>query len=422
MKLEQVATRATTIKDADNVMYVANFPDGKGFAILSADDRIEAKVIAVTDKGNLTKADVDAVASFFKNEESYIDPSYPTTGEGLFTVKDYPSEVFLNPNTFSTYDESQNDNWVGNFSDNDSALNTRARTKCGTNMCLSLCVNYIDDQMGRAGGGGSGGGTCSTNKINTTYSDWKNILRTNNLLGTYADWHQNTPFNDLYPKKRRYIFFGCRRKAPAGCFPLALAKILTNFREPQRFSYNGTTVDWNALDNIYSSQGKTAAAILLKGIAEWCGSMYFYQGTFTFPSRASSFLKDMGFNNVKRFNYDYNRVTSMIDNGCPVIIYAIPGIKVWNSHAWIINGYKIKARQEITKYYRNGVLMSTSTKPDTCRMVHCDFGWNGHCNGYYVDGVFKLNSNDNDYDYPWKGGKNTKYNHHIRIITYTKPI
>lgn len=152
-------------------------------------------------------------------------------------------------------------------------------------MCLSLCVNYIDDQMGRAGGGGSGGGTCSTNKINTTYSDWKNILRTNNLLGTYADWHQNTPFNDLYPKKRRYIFFGCRRKAPAGCFPLALAKILTNFREPQRFSYNGTTVDWNALDNIYSSQGKTVAAILLKGIAEWCGSMYFYQGTFTFLQR-----------------------------------------------------------------------------------------------------------------------------------------
>lgn len=32
-------------------------------------------------------------------------------------------------------------------------------------MCLSLCVNYIDDQMGRAGGGGSGGGTCSQKKI-----------------------------------------------------------------------------------------------------------------------------------------------------------------------------------------------------------------------------------------------------------------
>ena len=66
--------------------------------------------------------------------------------------------------------------------------------------------------------------------------------------------------------------------------------------------------------------------------------------------------------------------------------------------------------------------MSTSTKPDTCRMVHCDFGWSGRCNGYYVDGVFKLNSNDNDYDYPWMDREKTKYNHHIRIITYTKPI
>jgi hypothetical protein len=55
-------------------------------------------------------------------------------------------------------------------------------------------------------------------------------------------------------------------------------------------------------------------------------------------------------------------------------------------------------------------------------MVHCDFGWGGPCNGYYVDGVFKLNSSDNDYDEINTERKNTKYNHHVRIITYAKPV
>ena len=425
MKLDEIATRAAATNDVENVIYVANFADDKGFAILAADDRIKEKVIAVADKSNLSKADVAAVVSFLKNKETYIDSNYPTTGNGLFTAKDYPDEVFLNPNTFSTYDETQNDNWVGNFSDNDNTTNTRAvvnsefESNNDIRMPLAFCSVYAMDQLMEGGGVG---GIYIDDNVSTTYSDWKDIQRTNNLLSAYSDWWQGTPFNDYYPGRRKYMFFGRKRNAPAGCFPLTLAKIMTKFEKPQKFIRNEVIVDWNALDNVYSPQGRIAAAALLKGIAEWCGSMYFYGGTFTFPSKASSFLKDMGFKNVNRCNYGYDRVTSMIDNDCPVIIYGVPGIRVWNSHAWIIDGYKIKVRQKITKRYRNNNIISTSTESDTCRMVHCDFGWYGHCNGYYVEGVFKLNSDDNDYDYIENKKEKIKYNHHVRIIRYAKPI
>ena len=77
---------------------------------------------------------------------------------------------------------------------------------------------------------------------------------------------------------------------------------------------------------------------------------------------------------------------------------------------------------KITTKYSNGNVISTSTLPDTCRMVHCDFGWGGSCNGYYVDDVFNLNSDENDYDNPWADRISTTYNHHVRIITYNKPI
>lgn len=149
MKLENVATRAMAT-DAENVIYVANFSNNSGFAVLAADDRIQERVIAVADKSNLTKEDVDAVASFFKNKENYIDPDYPTTGNGLFTVGDYPDEVFLNPNTFSTYDETQDDNWVGNFSEEDSMPATRAIANPRYNherIALSYCVDYAMDEI-----------------------------------------------------------------------------------------------------------------------------------------------------------------------------------------------------------------------------------------------------------------------------------
>ena len=418
MKLENISTRAMATKTG-NVIYIANFSDDNGFAVLAADDRIQEKVIAVADKSNLTKEDVEAVASFFKNNENYVNPDYPTTGNGLFVVDDYPDEIFLNPNTFSTYDEVQGDNWVGNFSEEDSLPFTRAVARSehyNRRIALSYCVNYAMDQIVTDGGGSS------NSSSHTTYSDWKDVQQTNNILSQYVGWHQGFPFNELYPKKRKYILFGHKKKAPAGCFPLSLSKILTKFKHPDIFSYNGNDVNWSDMDNVNSNLGKKSAAVLLRGISEWCSSMCFYNGTFTFPSKASSFLKEMGYDNVDRANYGYDRVVSMIDNDTPVIIYAIPGVKVWNSHAWIIDGYKTKVRKKTTKRYRNGNLTGMTTTLDTCKMVHCDFGWGGHCNGYYVDGIFKLNSDENDYDYPWLKKKNTKYNHHIRIITYKRPI
>lgn len=418
MRMDEVTTRVAT-SNANNILYVANFSENKGFAILAGDDRIQEKVIAVADKSNLTKEDVDAVASFFKNNEKYIDKVYPTTGDGIFTVKDYPDESFLNPNTFSTYDSSMSDNWVGNFSEDDGQSVTRVSRDPESGKrksILTYCAYYARDEVHK--GNGSGVGPKDSYTSSTTLSDWKDIKQTNNILSAYAHWDQKPPFNDLYPNRRRYLIFGTKRRAPAGCFPLSLAKIMTHFRQPASFSYNGYVVNWDAMNNTYSSSGQVSAAVLLRGISEWCGSMYFYAGTFTFPSKASSFLKDMGFCDVNRFNYDYDRVSSMIDNGRPVIIYAIPGIRVWSSHAWIIDGYKIKSRQKVTKQYKNGKLIDSSTTTETCRMVHCDFGWGGPCNGYYVDGVFKLNSNKNDYDYPWLGVKDTNFNHHMRIITY----
>lgn len=44
--------------DCENLVYIANFEQEQGYAILAADSRIEEKVIAITDNGSLSDATV----------------------------------------------------------------------------------------------------------------------------------------------------------------------------------------------------------------------------------------------------------------------------------------------------------------------------------------------------------------------------
>lgn len=426
--------------DCENLVYVANFEQEQGYAILAADKRIQEKVIAVTDQGSLSDATVYSAMELANSERTILE-DYPTTGPGFFTLPEYGNEVFMNPNTVSLYDETEEDTLVGNFSLDDIGAedemgNPISQDKDITpvpeiitsSLCTAYAINEINDYENRRlnfqtvdnnlmiDGGGGGGGSSSSTRTETTQSNWTTKKVTSNILNNYRYWNQHSPFNDWYPKRRKYILFGHRKKAPAGCFPLAIAKILTHFGYPNRFSYNGYTVNWNGLKPYLTD--KTSAAALLKGISDGCDSWYFYAGTFTFPHKATSYMRFLGLSNAHSHSYNFDRVTSMIDAGKPLLIYSVPGINVFKSHCWNIDGYKIKERTITTKTYRGGTLVNTTDRTETCNMVHCDFGWGGNSNGYYVSGVFKLNDSRVEHDPGTSSNGSTHYNHLLKVITY----
>ena len=435
VEYKTLTTRAVSAPNLDckDLVYVANFEDNQGFAVLAADDRIADEVMAVTSDGSLSRETIySAMEDIFSNERPVVE-DFPLTGEGFFTVDEYPDEIFMNPNTVSLYDEKLGDDLVGNFSlDNTGAEDENGNPILTRSLCKnpddhpgrivsSLCLSYAIDRIDSYGGGGGGSGSGST-KTETSTTAWSNVKVVAPILSKYVSWRQESPFNDLYPRRRRYLLFGHRKKAPAGCFPLAISKIMTHFEYPNSFTYNGYRVNWSALKNGYTSTtGAQSAAALLRAVSAGCDSWYFYAGTFTFPGKATSYMKFAGYDNARSYNYKYSRVVGMLDKGCPLIVYAIPGINIFRSHSWNIDGYKIKAREIITKKYVGGVLKEVINKPDTCEMVHCDFGWKGLCNGYYVSGIFKLNSSDVEFDNPYDKGKNTKYNTLVKIVTYDKP-
>lgn len=237
-------------------------------------------------------------------------------------------------------------------------------------------------------GPGNSGGSSSYSKVGP-------------ILNYY--WHQSHPFNKYCPIKS-----GTR--CLAGCVPVALAMILTYNRYPASLTLDGYTCQWDLMNSVYnynsstgrieegSSTGLDLVAWLIKEIGVYCDTYYTTSWSFTVPEDAKDFMKSIGYTNAKKHvGYDENDILPMLNAGKPVFIAAISG--VIDGHAWVIDGY-------IKNSYRT--------------LMHCNWGWGGSCNGYYVSKVFDTRKGpvqtDPDYD---KGGTSSfDFDWWYRIITY----
>lgn len=451
--------------DCKTLFYIVNFTGDKGYAVLSADDRIPAPVIALAENGTLSAPRVYESLSEISSMPHF--PDYPDNGPGIFTDPDYPGEMFINPNTFNLFIPSEDDGLVGNFDSSELTFTPDQESDGRTNDDDGLIVNLIldytirqiegednsnPDDVDRQGDDHRNGQEGPTNppltfdndysgagsdapkliKTESMYSDWMYRDFVSPILKDKTSWHQGSdtePYNGMCPKRHQYVVFGKKKRAPVGCLPLAVSKIFAHFKVPEIITYtdNGIRhqVDWSHLNNNilnrYSSPQEWHSVQALTGaVGLGCESWYFYQGTFTFPGKASQFMRNSGYTDAYIHDYDYERVTDSLDDGNPVIIYSIPGVRFWNSHAWIIDGYRVKYRDEYHKHYYDNGDVEFYSGTSTYHYVHCDFGWGGQANGYFISGIFNLKNNLVEYDYG-KPNKTYNYNNYIHIITYSNP-
>lgn len=427
----------------DNLLYVANFENEQGYAILAADTRIDEKVIAITESGSLTQEEAYSAVDMLYQERPIFDP-YPLDGPGFFTTEETGDEIFMNPNTVDFYNAEHDDYMIGNFDftdDSDEGNMTRAgsqttHSNSQITMC-GLCLSYareavekykddpnnpivpLDPQGPQDPQEPSSPGCGDRTTISNT--PWTITKIVSPMLSDMSKWHQHAPFNNLYPERRKFLFFGKKKRASAGCFPLAIAKILTFFKYPSLYTSNGYPIDWNALySQPLSTSGEQSAAYLLYSIANGCSSLYFYNGTFTWPWNATGFLNSVGYTNAHSVDYDWNKAVEMLDNGAPLAIYGMPDVAFWNSHAWNIDGYKIRQRTKTIKKYSGGVLVSSTSKQEIVKMVHCCFGSKGVGDGYYVSGIFDSYEPSVEFDDKVPDDR-IHYNTILHLVVYNKP-
>lgn len=231
-------------------------------------------------------------------------------------------------------------------------------------------------------------------------------------------WNQRSPFNDSCPK----VGWFKREKAPVGCVPIALGQIVA-YHEYPNLICNDVNIDYSMLKRIRNVNnldytGDSLEIEVAVNFMEFLSSdlacdVYYGKifGTafgFALPSKAKSTFELLDYDNVK-LNWDYNeeRVISSLDNDCPVFISAIAGLV--DGHAWVLDGYKI----------RNYVSPEGRIEKTQC-LVHCNWGWSGKNNGYFVSGIFKTNE---AISYDWSNNpEKEKYWYLFNTITYDKPI
>lgn len=359
----------------ENLYYIVNFENEGGFAIMGADRRVDP-LICITEAGSMTLADLLSPSVTTRSG------SEPYTLENLWTP--YSSvEDWYDPE--DDYDPEEGEYQIGTLGD---ALQDR----------IKKIITRLPPEP-----------TPTPVSYTYVYGEWTDAVKTGPFLTT--KWHQGNPFNLLCPGQ--YV---------AGCVPIAVAQIIA-YNEKPSASYFGVTSTWKEIKNYDPAKNvpdiRRDISIIISAIGSGVNARYNYWGsgeTFALPINAKKYMKkELGYGGAKRrVGYKESVITSMVDKGKPVFIAAID--KKWNSaHAWVIDG---SMRQNRTvKKYRSGQIEGTST--ESRLLLHCNFGWSGRNDGYYLSNVFDLSKGPVATDTgDTEGGNTGNYDWWYRIIEY----
>ena len=373
---------------ADTTLYLVNFADSSGYAVLGADDRL-APVYAVVDSGSI-------------NPEA-------------FAINESPDTSLVS----NLYVAEEDEYLIGGAGDNfQNELIKEATDDEG----------YISDENGIIGAEGSG------TSITTQTTPWSQIVVPPMLK---TKWSQRSPFNDKVP-----LNINTGNRNPAGCVAIAVARVMAYWQYPADYCR------WDMVDSLLLYDPQCAAyeygddeereevASLAFNVAEGCETKYGFAETwrpfdqdmqeysFSTPQRAVKFLNDIGYVAHKHKDYyasDEARIEANLNGGKPVLVSAFSG--VWYGHMWVIDG--LIKRERTIKTLTDGVV--TSSKVEKQLLLHCCWGWyHGQGDGYYLSGIFSPYRGAMEFEESLgESAENSsdtrKYHWHFRTITYDIP-
>jgi hypothetical protein len=289
----------------DTLMYLINFEDNRGYALVAADKRTNP-IYAITDEGTLSIDSIDKIDNH---------------GFTVFMQNSIANIL----NDIETYDDE------------------------------NVAVTYAES--------------------NTTET-----IRP--LLCT--KWGQTGPYN--------YFCNGY----PTGCVITATAQVMSYYKTftSVQWSKNGesgaTRLNWNNIiadsenssyygrlfiEEAYSSSIQVAHLMRYLGVVLY--AEYSTSGTGASATDAISWMRTTGklYSTTGRMSYNSDKIVSALNEGDLVFVEG------WDydntsgtGHVWVIDG--------IIRQINDGV---------ETRYMHCNWGWNGWCDGYFLDRVFDVN-------------------------------
>lgn len=340
-------TRSETSKEGE-LVYIVNFENNDGYAVLGADEQL-APVITVTEKGSVSQKDLlinpDAMKDLeYEKLDQDSDPDYKDS-----PFYDAEDDDFYLGESDSTFANTMISNYLNNFLRNDGEF------------------EYADD--------------CPHNP-----EDGIKIRRETYATLIKTKWGQNQPFNN-----KIHIHDGKRR--PTGCTVTAAVQIFANTKTPDMniFGITDSLCTWERLEDIkfgplFSETEQDYISTIFKAVADgvnvkynFCGS----GGTYAKPSSICKYMKNKaGYNNAQLHRkYNHDKILEMLKANKPVFIGAFDSENWEYGHAWIIDG----AILIYGEFFKGDVCTDSFVQH---RWFHCNWGWEGDCDGYYASEIF----------------------------------
>ena len=193
----------------------------------------------------------------------------------------------------------------------------------------------------------------------------------NPLLKT--KWGQGSPYNTLTPIKNG-------KNCLTGCVITASAQIISYFKYPTSVKWGSSPVAFN-----WNNPSDTHIAILMSYLGKELNAEYDLDGTGANSEDARKWFSKHGYSVTKKVKMEAVQARRYLADGYLVyargnagyhhvgFIFRVPN----EGHAWVIDGYLIA--------YKYNPKKRTS---DTHDYLHCNWGWYGHRDGYYLATAF----------------------------------
>ncbi len=336
------ATRGeAAVPDLEDLVYIANFEDGAGYAVLAADDRLPS-ILAIVDEGSLSPAQLVETA-----RGEYDDPSKAPVAPGVVQ-------------------------YLLGF---------------GSGKIAPL---YI--------GGDKPPVVTDSTKLPTgpryVYGAWKKTAGRLPIIQT--KWGQWKPFNQFVSREH----LAC----PVGCNAVATGQMIATMlynRGRNISSIGNRTVNWSNMDTVLNRAYKGSmrtfessdintysmeVANFLYGVGLELKTTYTPTGSSSSITNTCELLKKLKFNGVAWREYDSGTIYSMVTNQAHPVWVQGNNKDNEDVHSWVIDGTYRRTRT--VEYYSGLSLISKYNQTET--LFHCNFGYKGVSDGYYPTEVFDL--------------------------------
>ena len=363
----------------DELLYVVNFEDDAGYAVLGADDRLPA-VLAVTDEGSLTTEELVRASNGQDETANSLPDRYMMNYVNGMVGGGFVDSLYLNHGL-------------------------------GDNQPVIVPPLQI-------------------RPIGSFYGAWDSLEYVAPL--TRTKWGQRDPFNAYCP-----TIGG--EKCVTGCVSVATAQVLCSnmFRfgaGPQRVA-GDYDIDWPAIfRTIYKpslirnsttkpiTQEALAVAYLIRGCGRGCGMNigdYGLTESKAGKRKAISFFEDHGYKGVTWHTFREKYVRTMIWERKRAVYVRGEGNGGKSKHAWVADGWLYRRRFRYNLYPNNETHVSYTERQ---LFMHCNFGWRGDKDGYYYIGIFDTQNGPQLQEpgdhVPY--GSAGVYDDNLKIITYTE--